>query len=615
MERALEFEKFRNIGFNNKNEKLVLNYSLEKGKMGNLVIVVGANNSGKSNVLDALTEFSKRKLTNKDLTTLSYTPLDRHPSLTLCAKDGGDVYYYKLTADTSKNCIGYPKPQFDAENVKKEAVKTLGSLLKSLAEYGLKDEWQIKKTLDRLKSIDDESEIRKIDNTVVNIIESVRTLGSRNSYHRYAWNKTRETCYGNRYFLKESESAEEVLKKTFFNKYGINFFPNIYKYSERQIGDEELQSTVNRIESSVFFKAVFSAIGMKFEEIYNAYDTANTYNNMGILEDLEDKINEKLKPIAKNFNHLYSAKKEAYVFKVKLSEKVNFTMKRGSKSLILEHQSTGFKWFFNLYFNLLCSKTLNSGDILVMDEPATNLHVKGQQVLRAFLKDFAIKNDVTIVLATHSPFLIDMDNLDELRVISMENNFSHICNDFSTIDADDPDSLRSIKDALTVSNSVLYDADKVIFVEGITDYNYMVAFKNKLNIQDIVFLPIQGIGKNGSQGFKDKQKDISKRLIKINKHSPILMVDGDSTGKSMKDTNKDSELAVFALSDVNEQFITIECLFSEADQKKFGLTKENGAYVKHSSTSALFKTFDIENVSKDTEKNFKMVFDYIEKSF
>ena len=145
MERALEFEKFRNMGFNNKNEKLVLNYSLEKGKMGNLIIVVGANNSGKSNVLDALTEFSKRKLTNKDLTTLSYTPLDRHPSLTLCAKDGGDVYYYKLTADTSKNCIGYPKPQFDAENVKKEAVKTLGSLLKSLAEYGLKDEWQIKK--------------------------------------------------------------------------------------------------------------------------------------------------------------------------------------------------------------------------------------------------------------------------------------------------------------------------------------------------------------------------------------------------------------------------------------------------------------------------------------
>ena len=615
MERALEFEKFRNIGFNNKNEKLVLNYSLEKGKMGNLVIVVGANNSGKSNVLDALTEFSNRKLTKKDLTTLSYTEADRHPSLTLCAKDGGDVYYYKLTEDRSTNRIGYPKPQFNAENVKKEAVKTLESLLKSLEEYGLKDEWQIKKTLDRLKSINDESEIKKIDDTVMSIIENIRTQSSR-SYYRYAWSRMREVCNGNRYFPNENESAEEVLKKTFFNKYGITFFPNIYKYNERQINDEELQSTVDRIENSVFFKAVFSTIGMEFEEIYNAYNTANAYNNMGILEDLEDKINEKLKPIAKNFNNLYSANKDAYIFKVKLSESVNFTMKRGNKSLILGHQSTGFKWFFNLYFNFLCSKTLNAGDIVVMDEPETHLHVGGHRELRAFLKDFAIKNDITIVLATHSPFFIDMDNLDELRVISMENNFSHICNDFSTIDADDPDSLRPIKEALTVSNNVLYDPDnKVVFVEGITDYNYMVAFKNKFNIQDIVFLPIQGIGKYGSQGFKDKQKDISKRLIKIKKHSPILMVDGDGTGKSMKDTNKDSELTVFALSDVNEQFITIECLFSEADQKKFGLTKENGAYVKHSSTSALFKTFDIENVSKDTEKNFKMVFDYIEKSF
>ena len=56
MERVLEYEKYRNLGLKNK-ERLVLNKSLEKGKMGNLVIVVGANNSGKSNVLDGLLAF------------------------------------------------------------------------------------------------------------------------------------------------------------------------------------------------------------------------------------------------------------------------------------------------------------------------------------------------------------------------------------------------------------------------------------------------------------------------------------------------------------------------------------------------------------------------------
>ena len=71
MERALYFTKFRNLGFEH-SERLVLNYSLEKGKMGNLVIIVGANNSGKSNVLDGLTTFAAKNITDRDITTLSY---------------------------------------------------------------------------------------------------------------------------------------------------------------------------------------------------------------------------------------------------------------------------------------------------------------------------------------------------------------------------------------------------------------------------------------------------------------------------------------------------------------------------------------------------------------
>lgn len=225
-------------------------------------------------------------------------------------------------------------------------------------------------------------------------------------------------------------------------------------------------------------------------------------------------------------------------------------------------------------------------------------------------------NDITIVLATHSPFLIDIDYLDELRVVSTENNVSRICNDFSTIAADDPDSLKPIKEALTVSNHNLYDPDnKVVFVEGITDYNYMVAFKKKFQKDDIIFLPIQGVGKYGTAGFKDKQTDISKRLIKIKKHLPILMVDGDGAGKSMKETNKDSALTVFTLTDIKPEFKTIETLFSAEDLKNLGIIMENGKYVKHSSMSALFKTFDIDNIklSKRTEDNFKALFDYLEQ--
>ena len=67
-----------------------------------------------------------------------------------------------------------------------------------------------------------------------------------------------------------------------------------------------------------------------------------------------------------------------------------------------------------------------------MDEPATNLHVRGQEELRKFLKEFAIKNGITFIIATHSPFLVDLDYLDEIRLISLhDNNVAKIDNVFS----------------------------------------------------------------------------------------------------------------------------------------------------------------------------------------
>ena len=53
--RYFKLTNFRNIGLDsNTDNKIIINNSLEKGKMGNLIILIGANNSGKSNVLDAI---------------------------------------------------------------------------------------------------------------------------------------------------------------------------------------------------------------------------------------------------------------------------------------------------------------------------------------------------------------------------------------------------------------------------------------------------------------------------------------------------------------------------------------------------------------------------------
>ena len=93
-ERSLRIEAFRNIGFKDgkpRRERLVLNGSLKKGELGNLLIVIGANNSGKSNVLDALRVLGDKQISERDVTDLQFDADEcKKPKISLFARDEGD---------------------------------------------------------------------------------------------------------------------------------------------------------------------------------------------------------------------------------------------------------------------------------------------------------------------------------------------------------------------------------------------------------------------------------------------------------------------------------------------------------------------------------------------
>jgi ABC-type multidrug transport system ATPase subunit len=279
--------------------------------------------------------------------------------------------------------------------------------------------------------------------------------------------------------------------------------------------------------------------------------------------------------------------------------------------MVLDNQSTGFRYFFDLFFYLQ-SGQISAGDIFVMDEPAINLHPSAQKELRVFLKEFAYSNNITILLASHSPFLIDLNHLDELRIIENKDNVVRIHNCFTAVNYGDPDSLLPIKEALTVENHILVNPEKtVVFVEGITDYNYLTAFKLLFENEDIIFLLINGVGSD-----ENHCKEISKRLLKIRKDA-IVLVDNDTAGKRMKEINaENSELKVVSLADIDENFKEIESLFSNADLKKSELIDGNGEFCKHASTSAVFKkrlANDSSYITDETRNNFKKLFEKLKE--
>jgi len=621
-ERSLRIQAFRNIGFKDEKpwyERIVLSNSLKKGELGGLRIVIGANNSGKSNVIRALNVFSDEELSERDVTDLFVEQNCKIPQITLFARDDGDEedrYAYTKTLE-EEDSITTPKPMDEEYSfsylTKENFLDELNVISDAENDYL---QYYCDKLLDLYNEDHDEEEsiddvFKETSIKMLSILTSYKNAyGSTREWEKFRRAISRTHAYKEfEAYLNFKSSNDEIKDKVNYiykKEFGYNFIPKILAYTEEFISNDDLNSDYESIEESQFFLALFHSIDVNIADLQKVRDEYRIRHNMGILSKKSKELTKKLEDVSKKFNQLYYLESESYSFEIQLQEeKIHFYLYKGETPILIDYQSTGFRWFFNLFFNLLNSTDLNPGDIITMDEPATNLHVKGQRELRGFLKDFAIQNDITIIVVTHSPFLIDMDNLDEVRIVINENGISRIENNFSAVFKGDPDSLRPIKESLTVENRILVDPDeKVIFVEGITDYNYLTAFKKLLGKKGFTFLPINGVGGNESEC-----KTTSSELLRIRKHNPILLVDNDNAGRQMKSVNDDhSALKVISLGEIDQKFKSIESLFTDDDLKKFGLDE------KHASTSSIFKNHVAKSeLSADTLSNFGKLFSHLEQ--
>ncbi len=604
--RYLKLSKYRNLGLANE-EILVLNNGLDGKSLGDVIVLIGPNNSGKSNILDALNEVSAQKIRERDKTTLSFETNDLKPSIAFCVKDDEASFAYEISLSgvCCKADIQKAKAEFDYDSSVAEFKDWVPVFNDSFPNYSYG-----KQCLDELTSSEEKSE-EKLNDAITNCLTQYR---SRNC-----------GCYNNaigKIKLKPGVLQEIVRKIENDNvsqaniyiqsKYGIKFIPQIISYKERSLNQQDLETAISNLQNSLFFKSVFKAIDIDPNIIENAYIQYRSFRNKATLNKIKKQIDKKIDRLSEEFNRMYFAERDKYHFAIELDENnISFSMSRGvdEEPIMIAHQSTGFRWFFDLFFNFLSSNELHKGDIIVMDEPATSLHPEGQRELHRFLKEFAIKNGLTFVIATHSPFLIDTDNFDELRIVRMENNRSTICNLFTAVDASDPVSLKPIKEGLAIKQNVFYDIDaEVVFVEGIANYNYLTFFKNALGFKSIAFIPFQGVGDNAKM-----QDKILKEIKRIRFHKRNLLLDGGKAGLAMKEKCKNTDLDnAICISDVFEGKKEIEDLFSKEDQIKFDVFDSNKeGFNKASASSILKKSCSLSDFSEETQENFKKLFERI----
>ncbi len=574
--------------------KTLFKYSLDKDKIGELIILIGENNVGKSNILDAINTISLASKSKKSQNFKNCMPdfMDYEeclPKLKLVYKDdennscdlelnideeGNAELLNSLPKDTAIEVI---PPKFNLENLIKEIESKLNSYAKEIEiysySYGSSFQNQKNDLLKKYKTI--------IIKNNKNIFEELKGLYSeiqtffKNFIYDFnrRYNDIEELEFvdlNSIAYTKEKKINKETYKDIIKEKYYIDFIPNIVLYKEEHIKDEDLITTPEKIKDSKFFNSLFKAIGKGISTITTAYEKDK--KTRGHKDQYQDTINKKLEEIVnKKFNELYfqDLGTQKYNFSIKLEkDEIYLSIEKNGNIITLSQQSVGFKWFFNFFFNFLYTNELKAGDIVLMDEPEIHLSIPGRRDLRKFIKKFAKDTGITFIATTHNPSFADIDYLDELRII--KNNKDgigvKIQSNFSALADDEVDTLDSIINSFGILRSDLTREYKIIFVEGITDYNYLTAFKLLCN-QDrkedmkLVFLPIEGLGDDKT--IKEKLNKLSE--IKIGFEPKVVLVDGDAAGKHFQELCIKENLTNKVKVEVLEPKKDLEIKFSEND--------------------------------------------------
>ncbi|GAA8637681.1 hypothetical protein HpDR72_18080 [Helicobacter pylori] len=332
------------------------------------------------------------------------------------------------------------------------------------------------------------------------------------------------------------ERDQELLKEI---KQSKDFFP-IQKIESKHDNNDILQLEFFENDTSFLFaKGSFAEILEYNMQLKIDSLITKEFNKLLAIAEDSSQDSYQLKIRVRHNNKFYDYSKKSTAYEIKLEIHDCRKSHNQNEPIILNQQSTGFQWAFNFMFGFLYNVgsnfSFNHNIIYVMDEPATHLSVPARKEFRKFLKEYAHKNHVTFVVATHDPFLVDTDHLDEIRIVEKETEGSAIKNHFNyplNNASKNSDALYQIKRSLGVGQHVFHNPQKhrIIFVEGITDYCYLSAFKlyfNKHNPQfkdnpiPFTFLPISGLKNN-----PNKMKETIKKLCELD-NNPIVLTDDD----------------------------------------------------------------------------------------
>ncbi len=578
--------------------------------VNDLNTVIGKNESGKSNLLDLLGDIGFIGASDDKLFLKNNKKSDKPVKVELVFETRKDEYF------TYGNYNGEVRIVLEKDEVYR-IDKKFGSYITSLPEY--------KSLMKKILELKGEVQIPKLDNRtkLLTIIERFEKVNENIFVEPNFWKdfirlmksigdiKTKE-------LITNIEKMRDFLEEIYMNIPAFVKIKNIDLKNRYTIA--ELKEALELFNEDSILYQFFNVCEIKSKDLINTMEKNESARIRGIENDIQKLINEKF---VKKFNEFYSQEIMEIAIDIK-NDSLDIMIKTTDGAYLdYTERSNGFKWYISIFIQLLYKKKYceEIGTyVLLLDEPGVYLHANAQKELRKLLEDLA-RNKEQVIYTTHSPFMIDKDDLLSIRTLMKDDNgYTHIYNKVTEIPIEAKSRYETITPLLyALGCEGAYDIEPShsmcnIITEGVTDFYYLVGYKECLK-ENLQYKIVPSNGGDDIPAIANilfgwgcefvilldqdqKGEDVYKKLQ--SKNSPfidrILFVDGT------KISNKSADFE-------------IENIFSDEDKEKFNLNATDyGAHKYNYATAMLTKVKSGDDkYSEETMKNFENLFEKIEE--
>ena len=609
--------------------------------------LIGKNDSGKSNVLEILggisfshyilDEFYKfnNKLENEEMSLIVELKFNKKELKLL--KDYKDIeddctYFYFSQNREIEFKGGFSRLFYEDMELVKSISYIKNELIPYLEEnyYDSMDSQffnELNKYINSMKNIDNTIWIKykKILNKLLYILNSYDDeficISEEDDFYKDDYEK--ESIENLMYDEKRYTLIRnlEIVKSKIRKKYAL--LPKFYhrKVEEELQSEYQLEEVKKQIKDrrGTLYKFLIAS-GISTQEFLLAME--NDDENQ--MEICRNKIKEKVKyNIQKKFNDFYD--EENVQIKVLFKKDlVKILVKTNENTTNISERSNGLRWYLNLFIDILANDIKDENVIFLLDEPGVYLHVNAQRELLRLFYDLC-RSDHQVVYSTHSPYMIDSNNIINVRAIEKdEKGYTNIYNtayDNKLNSVSKRETLSPLVQAIgaDLRFNIGPQGEKLnIVTEGITDYMYYTAMLYYFDIPEEkmpYIIPAVGAGNVNvivsiligwgcdfkvildydKAGFVECEKLIENLNMKINKD--IFFVNCKETYD-----NKDKESYKYS------EFV--ETLISDEDKSKFSISYLDNKTMaaKEFYDKVKCKSIDL---SDETVNNFKRLFTYM----